>query len=317
MDKIPLVVVAGPTASGKTALSIEIAKRYNGEVISADSMQIYKHMDIGTAKPTEEEKAGIPHHMIDIAEPYENFSVALYAKMARQRIEDVYARKKLPVMAGGTGLYIDNVLQNIKLAQTNADTETREKLTALAEKNGNDYMYGLLKKEDPKAAENIHPNNIRRVIRALEVCYTSGSTFSSQIENSKLEESPYKSICFMPEWDRNTLYSRIDARVDMMFEAGLYDEFEKLIHAGCKRTMTSMQAIGYRELIDCYRGLCSIDEAKELIKRHSRRYAKRQLTWFKRNDDIIHLKAPFDNMIKQCFERLDNFFASDMLTDKK
>lgn len=310
MHKIPLVVVAGPTASGKTALSIEIAKRYNGAIISADSMQIYKRMNIGTAKPTPEEMDGIEHYMLDVAEPDEEFNVALYAEMAKQCIKSVYDSGKLPVMVGGTGLYIDNILQNISLAEAQVDIKLREQLESEAEKHGNEYVHTLLAKVDAQAAENIHPNNVRRVIRALEVYYTTGNTFTHQVQNSKLEESPYESIVFMPCWDRKMLYERIDRRVDIMFENGLLDEFCSLVKAGYKYSLNSMQAIGYKELFDWHRGLCTFDEAKELIKRHSRRYAKRQLTWFKRNKSIISLSAQSENMAEQCFEYIDRWIKN-------
>ncbi len=304
--KIPVAVIVGPTASGKTSLSIEIAKRYNGEVVGCDSMQIYKYMNIATAKPTKEEMDGVVHHMIDVVEPDEEYSVAHYAKAAKKCINDIHSRGKLPVMAGGTGLYVDNVLQNISLAESVTDFELREKLIADAEEKGNEYMHKRLAEIDPEAANNIHPNNIRRVIRALEVYYTTGNTFTYQIENSKKEESNYDSIVFMPNWDRDELYRRIDMRVDIMAEQGIYDEFLSLIGRGYTRKLNSMQAIGYKELFDYYRGLCSLKEAISLIKKHSRNYAKRQLTWFKRNKDIILLDASGD-MVAQCFEITDKW----------
>lgn len=298
--KIPVVAIVGPTASGKTALSIEIAKRFNGEIVSADSMQIYKHMDIGTAKPSPEEKEGIKHYMLGCVEPDESFSVYSYAKLAKKHISDIFLSEKLPVIVGGTGLYIDNVLQNISLADTNDVNELREKLNEEAAKYGNEYMYKKLESLDSEAAKNIHPNNIRRVIRALEVYYETGKTFSQQIRESKNEPSPYESIIFMPVWDREVLYERIDKRVDIMFEMGLYDEFKKLLDMGYNHRLNSMQAIGYKELFLYERGMCSFDEAKMLIKKHSRNYAKRQLTWFKRNENIILLDAQNDDIIQTC-----------------
>lgn len=302
--KIPIAVIAGPTASGKTSLSIAVAKRYDGEVVGSDSMQIYKHMNIATAKPTKEEMDGVAHHMIDIIEPDEEYSVAHYAKAAKECINDIYARGKLPVMAGGTGLYTDNVLQNITLTETETDFALREKLSRKADEIGNERMHKRLEEIDPEAAKNIHPNNIRRVIRALEVYYTTGKTFTDQIENSKKEECIYDSVFFMIDWDRDELYKRIDLRVDIMAEQGIYDEFLSLIERGYTRNLNSMQAIGYKELFDYYRGLCSFDEALALIKKHSRNYAKRQLTWFKRNKDIILLNAKGD-INAQCFEIMD------------
>lgn len=309
ISKTPLVVIAGPTASGKTSLSIELAKRFNGEIISADSMQIYKHMDIGTAKPTADEMSGIRHHMLDVCLPDEEFSVFSYSEMAKKHINDIHLSGKLPIMVGGTGLYIDNVVQNIMLAKTKSDNSLRERLNNEANEKGNLHMYNMLEKLDPKAAENIHPNNIRRVIRALEVYYETGNTFTNQIENSKKEESPYNSIIFMPNWDRETLYKRIDKRVDIMFEDGLLREFFSLVDMGYTHKLNSMQAIGYKELFAYYRGFCSLDEAKNDIKKHSRNYAKRQLTWFKRNKDIILLDTN-ENMVSEAIEHILGAFYS-------
>lgn len=302
--KIPLVVVAGPTASGKTSLSISIAKKYDGEVVGADSMQIYRHMNIATAKPTPDEMDGIYHHMIDIIDPDEEYSVAHYSKAAKECIYDIASRKKLAVMVGGTGLYIDNVVQNITLTESETDLKLREKLFAEAEINGNEAMHKKLEMVDPESAKNIHPNNIRRVIRALEVYYTTGKTFTHQIENSKKIESDFDTIIFMVDWNRDELYRRIDMRVDIMDEMGLYDEFCSLVKMGYTKRLNSMQAIGYKELFDYSRGMCSYKEALELIKKHSRNYAKRQLTWFKRNPNIIMLD-PSKDVEKQCFDAID------------
>ncbi|MBE7026198.1 MAG: tRNA (adenosine(37)-N6)-dimethylallyltransferase MiaA [Ruminococcaceae bacterium] len=301
-QKIPLIVILGPTASGKTSLSIEVAKRYNGEIVSADSMQIYKYMDIGTAKPSMEGREGIKHHMLDVAAPDEEFSVYSYAEKAKKCIEQIYNSGSLPIMVGGTGLYIDNVLQNISLAEQKDKSEWREKLTLEAQKYGNEYMHKKLAEIDVQAAKNIHPNNIRRVIRALEVYYETGKTFSEQLENSKNDPSPYESIIFMPMWERETLYERIDKRVDIMFDDGLMDEFVSLAKMGYSHKLNSMQAIGYKELFAYYRGLSSLDDAKELIKKHSRNYAKRQLTWFKRNKDIILLDAQNKDIKEECVD---------------
>lgn len=304
MSKIPLIVVVGPTASGKTSLAVEIAKRYNGEVVSADSMQIYKYMNIGTAKPTHDEMGGIVHHMIDVVSPDEPFSVAQYAHKAHGIIERIWTADKLPILAGGTGLYIDNVIQNIQLAEAATDFELRKKFIKEANEKGGLYLYEHLRLIDPEAAENIHPSNIRRVIRALEVYYITGDTFTNQNKKSKTAKSPYKTIIFMPYWDRQALYERINKRVDTMFADGLLDEFYSLIGSGYGRRLNSMQAIGYRELFDYYYGLCSLKEAAELIKRHSRRYAKRQLTWFRRYTDIIRLDMGGD-IYNQCFSSIE------------
>ena len=304
MDKIPLIVVAGPTASGKTRLAVEIAKRYNGEVVSADSMQIYKYMNIGTAKPTAEEMDGVAHHMLDIISPDEPFSVAQYAQLAHSVIRSIHTAGKLPIMAGGTGLYIDNVVQNLQLAQAQTDFALRDRLTALSKEKGNLYLHETLRAVDPEAADTIHPGNVRRVVRALEVFYTTGDTFTNQNKNSKTEDSPYHTIMLMPDWDRDVLYHRIGVRVDRMMTDGLMEEFLGLVKMGYSRKLNAMQAIGYKELFDYYYGLCSLEEAVELIKRHSRRYAKRQLTWFRRYSDMARLDAA-ENLETQCFAKID------------
>lgn len=309
MNKIPLIVVAGPTASGKTRLAVEIAKRYNGEVVSADSMQIYKYMNIGTAKPTEEEMDGVAHHMLDIVSPNEPFSVAQYAQLAHSVIRNIHTAGKLPVMAGGTGLYIDNVVQNLQLAEAQTDFALRDRLTALAQEKGNLYLHETLRAVDPEAADAIHPGNIRRVVRALEVFYTTGDTFTNQNKNSKTEESPYHTIMLMPDWDRTVLYQRIGTRVECMMQDGLMEEFFCLVKMGYSKKLNAMQAIGYKELFDYYYGLCSLEEAVELIKRHSRRYAKRQLTWFRRYSDMIRLDAA-QNLEAQCFAEIDDWLKT-------
>ena len=309
MDKIPLIVVAGPTASGKTSLAVEIAKRYSGEVVSADSMQIYRYMDIGTAKPTRQEMEGVPHHMIDVVEPDAPFSVAQYAQLAHSVIKKIYAAGKLPILAGGTGLYIDHVVQNLTLSEMEIDYALRAKLEAEAKEKGTQYLHDALIKIDPEAAKKIHPSNVRRVIRALEVYYATGDTFTNQAKRSKLQQSPYDVLMLIPTWERETLYQRIDLRVDQMLKDGLLAEFYQLVDMGYGRRLNSMQAIGYKELFDYYYGLCSLPEAAELIKRHSRRYAKRQLTWFKRYTDAVRLDAARE-MPSQCFMVLDNWIKS-------
>lgn len=306
--KIPLISFVGPTASGKTSLSIAAAKRYGGEVVSCDSMQIYKHMNIATAKPDEKEMDGIKHHMLDVAEPHESYSVVHYASAAKKCINDIHARGNLPILVGGTGLYADAVLKGVAFSEAETDMELRKCLYDEAERIGNARLHEKLAALDPKAAEKIHPNNTKRVIRALEFYYTTGKLFSSQTDNSE-KSGEYNSIIFMPDWDRDELYKRIDMRVDIMREQGIYDEFVSLVDMGCTRGLNSMQAIGYKELFDYYRGLCSFDEAMSLIKKHTRNYAKRQLTWFKRNRDIVYLDAHGD-MKTQCFEYADKWIKS-------
>ncbi len=288
MKKIPLIVIAGPTASGKTALSVELAKRLGGEIVSADSMQIYKYMNIGTAKPTEEEKQGIPHHMMDFKEPSETFSVADYCDMAHKVIEDIHKRGKLPIIVGGTGLYIDSLVNNVDFSDGEANAEIRAELEDMAERLGNDAVHQILLEIDPETAEKYHPNNLRRIIRAIEFYRTTGMTLS---EHARLEKpSRYDSTYFCIDWEREVLYDRINRRVDIMVEDGLLDEVQGLLERGYDKSLTAMQGIGYKEFYDYFDQKATLDETLELIKMNSRRYAKRQLTWFRRNKDIHWLR---------------------------
>ncbi len=278
----------GPTASGKTAYAIELAKKCGGEVISCDSMQIYRHMDIGTAKPTKYEMDGIPHHMIDIAEPWENYSVARFVTEARSCIDDVLARGRVPILCGGTGLYFDSVIKNIDFAENESAPEYRSELQKAAEEHGNEYVHDMLKKVDPKSAEAVHPNNLKRVIRALEIYKTTGKT-KTELDRESVRESLYNAEIYGLNRPREELYERINKRVDIMLENGLLDEVKNLLEMGISRDATSMQAIGYKELVEYFEGRCTLDAAIDKIKQESRRYAKRQLTWFKRNNEIIWL----------------------------
>ena len=280
--------VVGPTASGKTAYAIELAKKCGGEVISCDSMQIYRHMDIGTAKPTKYEMDGIPHHMIDIAEPWENYSVARFVTEARSCIDDVLARGRVPILCGGTGLYFDSVIKNIDFAENESAPEYRSELQKAAEEHGNEYVHNMLKKVDPKSAEAVHPNNLKRVIRALEIYKTTGKT-KTELDRESVRESLYNAEIYGLNRPREELYERINKRVDIMLENGLLDEVKNLLEMGISRDATSMQAIGYKELVEYFEGRCTLDAAIDKIKQESRRYAKRQLTWFKRNNEIIWL----------------------------
>lgn len=288
MSRIPLIVIAGPTASGKTALSIELAKRFGGEIVSADSMQIYKYMNIGTAKPAEDEKCGIPHHMMDFLEPSVNFSVADYCEAAHKVIADIHARGKLPIIVGGTGLYIDSLVNNVDFGEPDADPMVRKELEELAEKEGNEAVYRILREIDPETAEKYHPNNLRRIIRAIEFYKLSGTTISEHAKEEK--NSPYHAVWFALDWDREVLYERINRRVDIMLADGLLDEAKSLQERGYDRASTAMQGIGYKELYDYFDGNATLGEVVEIIKMNSRRYAKRQLTWFRRNKDIHWLK---------------------------
>ena len=284
-----IVCIVGPTASGKTAFAIEVAKQRNGEIVSCDSMQIYKYMDIGTAKPTASERAEVPHHMIDFADPNEDYSVADFVIKARLCIDDIISRGKLPVLCGGTGLYIDSVVSQIEYSKEIRDDEYRAELWKIAESEGNEVLHDMLKEVDEIAAEGIHPNNTKRVIRALEICKTSGMT---QTEADKLAvKTPiYEAEIIGLNMERARLYDRINRRVDIMIEQGLLDEVKYLMEMGVRRNSTAMQAIGYKELLLYIDGKCSFQEAVDRIKQESRRYAKRQLTWFKRNKNIVWIE---------------------------
>ena len=281
-----IIAVAGPTASGKTALSIAIAKKFGGEIVSADSMQIYKGMDIGTAKPDEEEMSGVVHHMLDIADPFKNYNVVNYKKDAERAIDDILSRGKLPVIAGGTGLYMDSVLNNVKFSKASEEaSDERKRLTGIYEEKGKEYIHSMLKDVDPESAEKIHPNNVRRVIRALEIYYTTGKTMTQANEES-VQPKKYNSLIIGLGWDREVLNGRINERVDVMVEKGLADEVAALKKAGVPRNCTAMQAIGYKEMYTYLDGECTFSEAVEKIKLESRKYAKRQMTWLRRNKDI-------------------------------
>lgn len=289
MKKIPLIVVAGPTASGKTSLAIDIAKAVDGEIVSADSMQIYKYMDIGTAKATDGERQECPHHLIDIVEPDCEFSVADYTKLAHKAIADITARGKMPVMCGGTGLYIDSVVNDVEFGELPNDYELREELRELAQKEGAEKLIEILREFDPVSAERLHQNNLKRVIRAIEFYKTSGVPISEHQEMTKQKESRYNPLMFMINHDREVLYERINKRVDIMLEEGLVDEVKDLLVRGYDKNLNSMQGIGYKELVSYFNCETTFDEAVEAIKQNSRRYAKRQLTWFRRNERIKQL----------------------------
>lgn len=284
MDKI--ICVVGPTASGKTAMAVELAKRYNGEVLSCDSMQLYRHMDIGTAKPTTEEMEGIPHHMIDVLEPDEVFSVGRYVEMAEPILQDILARGKTCVICGGTGLYVDSLIAGRTFAPY-PETGRRQELEALAEEKGIEAVIALLREFDPVSAETLHPGNKRRIIRAAEVYLETGKTITQH--NLETQAVPPK---YEPVWlgldftHRAELYARIDRRVDLMMEQGLLQEIENLLARGVPASATSLQAIGYKEPMAALRGEMTMEQAVEKIKQESRRYAKRQLTWFRRNKQI-------------------------------
>lgn len=284
--KKKILAVVGATASGKTDMAISLAKEFDGEIVSADSMQIYKGMDIATAKPSKEEMQGIPHHLIDFLERDVSFSVADYVKLANEKISDIISRGKLPIIAGGTGLYIDSLLNNVKFSETKKDEEYCKSLEKFAEINGNDELYKILAETDPESAVSIHPNNLVRVIRALEVYHTTGRKLSELKAESRLEESPYDSFIIGLDYSkRDILYDRINRRVDIMLERGLVDEAENLyLESG--KMKTASNAIGYKELIPYFENVQSFDECVDKIKQETRHYAKRQLTWFRKNQKI-------------------------------
>lgn len=301
--KIFVPVICGPTASGKTDLGIRLALKCGGEIVSADSMQIYRGMDIASAKPSEDEMQGVPHHLMDFLSPTQAFSVADYVEMAHNAIKDIHSRGRLSIVVGGTGLYISSLINNIKFDDTGCDYEFREEMRKLAEIQGNEALWQKLREVDPKAAEKLHPNNQNRIIRALEVYNISGSTITEAQEKSRLAESPYKACFIMPDYPREVLYQRIDKRVDIMLEKGLLDEAREFFtHTDY---VTAAQAIGYKELKPFLEGEKSLDECVDKLKQATRNYAKRQLTWFNKEKYIIRVDmnnisddADIDNIAK-------------------
>jgi len=303
--KNKVIVIAGPTATGKTALAVELAIKVGGEVVSADSMQIYRKMDIGTAKPTMEERRGIPHHMIDIVDPDEEFSVAQFKSAADSCIREIIGRGKVPIVAGGTGLYINSLVYNISFSDTTSDWDYREELSELALKQGPQVLHKMLEEIDPESARTIHPNNVKRVIRALEVYKTTGKPISAHKEVSREIPPPYDYKIFGLELSRDTLYSRIEERVDKMMEMGLYEEVEGLLKSGYSPDLVSLQGIGYKEIIAAIRGDYSLNTAIEEIKKGTRHLAKRQITWFKKTEGLKWIDA----------EKMDLWAMIKILTD--
>ena len=281
-----LICIAGPTASGKTGLAVALAKALNGEVVSCDSMQIYRGMDVGTAKPTPEEMQGVPHHLLDVADPGEDFSVGRYVRLATEAITDIHSRGRTAIVAGGTGLYLDSLVKGEEFAPPSREGE-RKFLEDAAEQKGIEYVYDMLMEADPETAERLHLSDRKRIIRAMEVFLITGLPLSWHIAQSRHRPPRYR-----PAWlglnfrDRAKLYARIDARVDQMLAQGLEQEVQRLLDAGVDPQTTAMQAIGYKELASALRGECTVEEAASRIKQASRNYAKRQLTWFRRNDKI-------------------------------
>ena len=285
--KRPMIILTGPTAVGKTAASIELAKAVNGEIISADSMQVYKYMDIGSAKITKEEMDGVPHHLVDVLDPMEDFNVVRFQQMAKAAMEGIYERGHIPIVVGGTGFYIQALLYDIDFTENENDDSYRKELEEMAKEKGEEFLHSQLALVDPESAEQIHFHNVKRVIRALEFYHQTGKKISEHNAEEREKESAYHSAYFVLTDDRARLYDRIDRRVDLMMEQGLLQEVEHLRDRGLKREDVSMQGLGYKELFGYFDGEYSLEEAVRIIKRDTRHFAKRQLTWFRRERDVI------------------------------
>lgn len=288
----PLIVLTGPTAVGKTRLSLSLAREVGGEIVSADSMQVYEYMDIGSAKISQEDRKEIPHHLIDILKPWEPFNVVLFKQMCEQAFEGIYGRGHVPILTGGTGFYIQSVLYGIDFTATAEDAAYREELAKFADTQGAEALHDLLREADPAAAEAIHPHNIKRVIRALEFHRQTGKSIEAHNQIERQKESRYAACYFVLNDDRDNLYKRIDERVEEMIACGLLEEVKGLLAMGCKRDMISMQGLGYKEIIACLEGEYDLEEAIRRIKRDTRHFAKRQLTWFRREKDVIWVEKP-------------------------
>lgn len=284
--KQPLIVLTGPTAVGKTSLSISLAKAVNGEIISADSMQVYKKMDIGSAKIRSEEMQGIPHYLVDVLEPEEEFHIVKFQQMAKKAMEDIYSRGKIPILVGGTGFYIQAVTKDIDFTEAQQENDYQKELEALAEEKGGEHLHEMLRKVDPVSADAIHAHNVKRVIRALEFYHQNGSPISAHNEEQKQHESPYNLAYFVLNMPRELLYERIDLRVDQMMKEGLLEEVSRLKEEGCHRGMVSMQGLGYKEILAYLDGEYPLEEAVRVLKRDTRHFAKRQLTWFRREQEV-------------------------------
>lgn len=306
-----LLILAGPTAVGKTDISIALAKKLNGEIISADSMQIYKYMDIGSAKISKEEMQGVRHHLIDIIEPSKSFSAAEFKKLASMEIDNINSKGKLPMLVGGTGLYINSLIYNYGFTEADKDEEYRKYLQELADRNGKEYIHNMLKDIDVESYKRLYPNDLKRVIRALEVYKLSGKTISEAINNDDIYNIPYKIYYFVLNMNREKLYSRINNRVDKMIENGLVNEVMKLKEMGYNSNMQSMKGIGYKEILFYLEGKISLEEAIETVKQGSRNYAKRQLTWFRKDDRVNWInKDDFkndDEIVEYIIEKISNY----------
>lgn len=288
--KQPLLILTGPTAVGKTETSIQLAKAVNGEIISADSMQVYKYMDIGTAKITKAEMQGVPHYMVDEFLPDEEFNVFVFKKKVKEYMDDIYSRGKIPILVGGTGFYIQAVLYDIDFTEEEQDTTYRKELEQTAKEKGGHVLHEKLREVDPVSAKNIHENNIKRVIRALEYYHFTGERFSEHNEEQRQKESPYNFLYLVLTMDREILYDRINQRVDLMMKEGLLSEVKKLLEMGYDRSLVSMQGLGYKEMVAALQGECTEEEAVYTLKRDTRHFAKRQMTWFRREKEVTMLE---------------------------
>jgi len=314
MNKKPLIILTGPTAVGKTELSIKLAKAIGGEIISADSMQVYKHMNIGTAKIMPEEMDGVTHFLVDELEPTEEFNVVRFKKMANKAIDQIYSRNHIPIIVGGTGFYIQAILYDIDFTENENDDDDgyRQELEKIGLQSGAEYLHEMLKVVDEKSAHNIHANNMKRVIRALEYFHQTGELISKHNEEQMQKQSTYNFIYFVLNNNREILYDRINKRIDIMIEKGLIDEVKKLKEMGCTKEMVSMQGIGYKELLDYLDGTIELEEAIYTLKRDTRHFAKRQLTWFKREPDVVWMD--YSKYNNNCDEMLVEMI--DMISNK-
>ena len=303
-----IICVAGPTGSGKTSFAVALAKEYNGEIISADSMQIYKDMNIGTAKPDIDEMEGIPHHIMSIISPFEEFSVKDFVDLAKIKIDEILSKGKIPIVVGGTGLYINSLIDNVDFKESKGDEDLRKELLEISKEKGTEFLHNMLKEIDYDSYLRIHKNNVKRVIRAIEIYKTTGITMTEQIKMSKKIPSPYNTVYVGLNTDREIIYSRINKRVDNMIEKGLIEEVKKLYKSGLSLKYKSAQAIGYKEIIMYLEGNITKDEAIELIKKESRNYAKRQLTWFRKDERIKWIDISKYNTIKLQLDYFKNIY---------
>ncbi|MEG0215486.1 MAG: tRNA (adenosine(37)-N6)-dimethylallyltransferase MiaA [Hungatella sp.] len=290
--KQPMIILTGPTAVGKTELSIRLAEAIGGEIISADSMQVYRHMDIGSAKITKAEMRGIPHYLIDCLEPNEEFNVTIFQKLAKEALKVINSHGHIPIITGGTGFYIQALLYDIDFTEENQDFSIRRELEILAEKQGAEYLHQILAEVDPESAMLIHANNQKRVIRAIEFYRQTGEKISTHNQKERKKESPYQFLYYVLNTDRTILYERIDQRIDQMLNQGLVQEIQMLSRMGCTKDMVSMQGLGYKEILNYINGTCTLEEAVYILKRDTRHFAKRQITWFKRESDVRWLNLP-------------------------